>query len=77
VVIAALHWQRRTFQEIAALHWLGNEGLFYRLQGVIGQIFGIATIANDKQLYILKQTVVALKGMFLIPVNLAKSFFNF
>jgi hypothetical protein len=36
-----------------------KEGLFYRLQFIVGQIFSIYAIDDHKQLYVLKQAVIA------------------
>jgi hypothetical protein len=49
-----------------------KEGLFDRLQFIVGQIFGIDAIAYHKQLYVLKQTVVAPKRVHLVAIDLLK-----
>jgi hypothetical protein len=41
-----------------------KEGLFDRLQFIVGQIFSIDSIADHKQLHVLKQTVIAPKEWF-------------
>jgi hypothetical protein len=40
-----------------------KEGLFYRLQFIVGQIFSIYAIDDHKQLYVLKQAVIAPERM--------------
>jgi hypothetical protein len=39
-----------------------KEGLFDRLQFIVGQIFSIDAIADHKQLHVLKQAVIAPKN---------------
>jgi hypothetical protein len=53
------------------------EGLFYRLQFIVGQIFSIYAIDDHKQLYVLKQAVIAPERMVLAAIDLVEGFFDF
>jgi hypothetical protein len=46
-----------------------KEGLFYRLQFIVGQIFSIYAIDDHKQLYVLKQAVIAPERMVLAAIG--------
>jgi hypothetical protein len=54
-----------------------KEGLFYRLQFIVGQIFSIYAIDDHKQLYVLKQAVIAPERMVLAAIDLVEGFFDF
>ena len=51
--------------------------LLERLEAVVGIIFRINTITNDKYLDVLEQSITAAEGMTLIPVYLIECFFQF
>jgi hypothetical protein len=51
-----------------------KEGLFYRLQFIVGQIFSIYAIDDHKQLYVLKQAVIAPERMVLAAIDLVEGF---
>jgi len=53
-----------------------EESLLDGLEFVVGQVLGIDTIADDEQLDILEQTMIAPKRMVLIPVDLVEGFLN-
>jgi len=53
------------------------KGLFKRLLWIVGVVFGVYPVANDKNLYVLKQPIGSPERMPLITIDLVKGFFEF